>query len=164
MSIGYECDADLHCTFTNTSVCAYDPYSCVNKLQECRDKKTSIWRLPEQPTNALLHDNSTWDLPSSKSLISYYHDNADFLGKETWCKEIDSGNYSTWPVLTFELATTCVLDADETIKGTMSQKRKIIRSIATKNKDSIKLTINATKKIFKSKEVHIFIRHSSKMH
>ena len=46
LSIGNLCDAGLHCTFTRTSVHAYDPITKIIKLQGWRDNKSRLWRFP----------------------------------------------------------------------------------------------------------------------
>ena len=73
------------------------------------------------------------DLPSSTAVIRHNHETAGFPVKKTWCKVITNRNYNTWTGLTVELARRCFPDADETIIGTMSQKKKNIRSTKMKN-------------------------------
>ena len=116
-----------------------------------------------QQTDALLRANRAHDLTSSESLIRYNHSTMCLPVKETWCKATNSGNYSTWPWLTVDLARRHFPDVEETVKLTTSQKIKNIRSTKTENNDKTKLTINATKRLIKSKEEHDFLRYSSKM-
>ena len=70
---------------------------------------------------------SAHDFPSSTSVIRCHHATAGFPVKETWRKEIANGDYNTCPDLTVKLARRHCLDANETIIGTMSQKRENIR-------------------------------------
>ena len=88
------------------------------------DEKLKATYEPPQLTDSLCRANIAHDLPISASLIMHYHENAGFPIKETWCKVIASGNYATWPGLTVELGRWYCPDADETMIGTMSQKRK----------------------------------------
>ena len=70
--------------------------------------------------------NSSCDLPSSTSLIRYYHVTAGFPVKEAWYKSMSNGNYSAWLGLAVELVRICCPGANETIVGTMSQKKNPI--------------------------------------
>ena len=74
--------------------------------------------------------------------------------------------------LTVELTRRYFPDADETIIETMSQKSKNMRCTKIKNIEEKEITLNylndlmkdASTKIEKSNEAHVFIRHSSKLH
>ena len=69
--------------------------------------------------------NSACYFLRSTAVIRYHHATAGFPVKETWCTSIANGNYNIWLVVKVELVRRCFPDADETIIGTMSQKRKI---------------------------------------
>ena len=95
LSINNLCDAGLHCTFTHTSVHAFDPKTSAVKLQGWRDLTSRLWSFP---TRDIMHDqvtpkqnffhqgltvNSACDLTSVLSFIKYHHATAGFPVKET---------------------------------------------------------------------------------
>ena len=63
----------------------------------------------------------SYDLPSSRALITYLHATAGYPVKSTWINAIKQGNYNTWPGLTPALAARYCPDADETRRGHMAQ-------------------------------------------
>ena len=78
--------------------------------------------------NLIFLDNIAYDLPIIAALATCHHATAGFYVKETWCQAIAKGKYATWPGLTVELARRHCPNSEETFLGTMSQKRKNIRS------------------------------------
>ena len=104
-------------------------------------------------------------MPSISSLSTCHHTTSVFPVKETWCQAIGKGNYDTWSGLTVELARRHFPNSKEIVLGTMSKKRKNIRSkknhVTKYNKGD---QPNLTTKVTKSNEAHFFIRHSSKTH
>ena len=104
-------------------------------------------------------------MSSISALITYHHDTAGFLVKETWFQDIEKGNYATWKGLSVDLARWHYPNAEETVLGMTSQKRKNIRSTKkhiTKDNKSNQPNLNTT--FNKYKEAHFFIIHSSKTH
>ena len=45
-SIRNLCDSGMHCIFTPTNVCAYDPNTSVVKLQVWQDSTSMLWHFP----------------------------------------------------------------------------------------------------------------------
>ena len=119
-------------------------------------KVTSMEKKEHMPFCA----KNAWNFPSFSSLIKYDHATEGFSVKETWCKGTHSLNYALWPNLTVELATRYFPDVDETTIVIMSQKRKNVRSTKIKKIEEKEITVNSSKKLMKSIEAHIFIRHS----
>ena len=44
---------------------------------------------------------SAYDMPSVEALIRYFHAAAGFPVRDTWLKAIKSGNFDSWPGLTY---------------------------------------------------------------
>ena len=65
--------------------------------------------------------NSAYDLPSVEGLVQYLHAAEGFLIKSTWLAAIKTGNYATWPGLTYSDASKYYPESTETIKGHMTQ-------------------------------------------
>ena len=70
--------------------------------------------------STILAAYSIYNLPSIEALIRYYHITARFPIKETQCKVIAKGNYSTWPGLNKTVARKYYPNAIEITIGTMS--------------------------------------------
>ena len=109
--------------------------------------------------------NSACSLPSISALIKYHHATARFPVKETWCQAIKQVNYATWSGLTTELARRNCPNSEEKNLGTMSLKRKNIRSTKV---NVIKLNAanqhNVSTKVTKFNEAYFFTQHSSKIY
>ena len=104
-------------------------------------------------------------MPRIAVLVTCHHATAGFPVKETLCQAIAKVNHATWLVLTVELARRHCSNAEETVLGMTSQKRKNIRSTKkhiTKDNKSNQPNLNTT--FNKYKEAHFFIIHSSKTH
>lgn len=131
-SIKNLCDLGLHCTFTSTSVFAFDSSTNRIKLQGWRDKNSGLWRFPicnvklhqsrtiESIPHRILLANNAHDLPSIPALIKHHHAAARFPVKQSWLAAIERGNYATWPGLTVQAVRKHCPEAAETTYGTMS--------------------------------------------
>ena len=72
------------------------------------------------------------DLPSMCALVHYLHTCAGLPVRSTWLAAIKSGNFPSWPGLTYTNASKyCPLSVD-TLKGHMTQTRKGTRSTKPK--------------------------------
>ena len=67
---------------------------------------------PQTPTALNAHD-----LPSVGALVRYLHAAAGFPVKSTWLAAIKTGNFSTWPGLTYANASRYCPNCEETSKG-----------------------------------------------
>ena len=67
-------------------------------------------------------------LPSVEALIRYFHAAAGFPVRDTWLRAIKTGNFTSWPVLTYQNATKYCPTSKETIKGHIVQTRQHVRS------------------------------------
>ena len=117
--------AGLQCTFTPTNICTYDPKTNVVKLQGWRDLTSRLWHFPvceilckkvtpiKQVFQQVFLVNSACYLPSISALITSHYATVGF--------PVNCGNWSGW---TAELARRHCANSEETVLGTMSQKRK----------------------------------------
>ncbi|KAL7531241.1 hypothetical protein ACHAWF_011470, partial [Thalassiosira exigua] len=86
-----------------------------------------------EPRNqATLAAYSAYDLPSVQALVRYFHAAAGFPVRDTWLRAIKNGNFDSWPGLTYNNAARYCPNADETLKGHMTQARQGVRSTKPK--------------------------------
>eukprot|EP00804_Cyclotella_cryptica_P014538 CCRYP_004830-RA/>CCRYP_004830-RA protein AED:0.09 eAED:0.09 QI:0/0/0/1/1/1/3/0/993 len=81
------------------------------------------------PKPTALH---TGDLPSVGALLHYLHTSAGFPVKSTGLAAIKTGNYASWPGLTYANASKYCPDSTETLKGHLTQTRQGLRSTKPK--------------------------------
>ena len=81
---------------------------------------------PAPPASLNAHN-----LPSVGALVRYLHAAAGFSVKSTWLAAIKSGNFSTWPGLTYTNASKYFPTSDETIKGHLTHSQQGVRSTKT---------------------------------
>ena len=87
-----------------------------------------LWKLPLEPQQITDTLNATFDLPSTRQTLAWYHAAAGFPTKETFIDAVRAGNYSTWPGLTIRMITRHFPDSVETAKGHLKGQRQGIRS------------------------------------
>ena len=137
MGIGPLCDHGCRIVFEKTKVTIFskDSTELLRGWRETTGYK--LWRFSPRPgdhpptppdwskgpTSLNAHD-----LPSVGALVRYLHATAGFPVKYTWLGAIKSGNYSSWPGLTYANASTyCPLSVDS-VKGHITQSRQGVRS------------------------------------
>jgi len=140
LGIGKFCDKDCTVVFDKSAVTVFaqDGSSLLQGWREPDGAK--LWRfslLPDQvsaPAWALTTPLAlnAHDLPSVGALVHYLHAAAGFPVKSTWLAAIKSGNYASWPGLTYANASKHCPNSDETIKGHLTQVRQGIRSTKPK--------------------------------
>ena len=146
VGLGPMCDAGYHVTFTADDVIVYKPDEtpvlngwredggarlwCINLLPDPDDVRPHS--APHQC--ASLEAFSAYDLPSVEALVRYFHAAAGFPVRATWLKAIKSGNYASWPGLTYENAAKYCPKAVETTKGHLVQTRQGVRSTKKKKR------------------------------
>ena len=81
---------------------------------------------PQIPTALNAHD-----LPSVGALVCYLRAAAGFPVKSMWLAAIKTGNFSTWPGLTYANASRYCPNCEETSKGHLTQAKQGIRSTKT---------------------------------
>jgi len=172
ISISILCNAGLHCTFTGDSVFAYSPITLKTKLQGWREV-SGLWRFPlidikntnnkcespKQKTTPKFQANNAYDMPSTEASIAFHHASARFPIKETWYQAVKNNNYSSWPGLTAEAVAKYCPNADETIKGTMSQTCQGLWS--TSSKGGQKQILVPDKKTKQKRNLSCPIKHTS---
>ena len=112
--------------------------------------------------------NNSYDILSVKALVRFLHAADGFPFKSTWLDAIRSGNYATWPGLTYKNAKTNHLTSGETLKGHMTQtrqgvcstKRKATPSNPTREVSLISSDIPATK----SNKLFVVVKPVSKLY
>ena len=114
-------------------------------LQGCREPTGAcLWRFSLQPgrhhhtpnrsppaptpTPTTLTANNAYGIPSVKAIVRFLQSAAGFPVKSTWLDAIGSGNYATWPGLTYENAKTYHPTTTEKLKVHMTQTRQGLRS------------------------------------
>ena len=78
-----------------------------------RPKDNHVSSIQPEPPQTLTALN-THDLPSVGALVRYLHAAAGFLVKSTWLAAIKTGNFSTWPGLTYANASRYSPNCEET--------------------------------------------------
>ena len=68
------------------------------------------------------------DLPSIGKLVCYLHAAARFPVKFTWLADIHAGNFTSWPGLTLANSAQYCPSSVKSLKGHLTQSRKVIRS------------------------------------
>ena len=84
---------------------------------------------PPPPTHAA---NKANEMPSVQAPVRFLQAAAGYPVKSTWLSAIRSGNYKTWPGITYENAKTYHPTITETLKGNMKQTRQGVRSTKKK--------------------------------
>ena len=142
--IGPTCNAGYTVTFTSKDVTLYSARGLTILTGWRETHMPKMWRFvlspnkepttPATPRNkrTSLRDYSAYDLPSVESLVRYLHVTAGFPTKHTWINAIKSGNFDTWPGLTYYNASNYLPQATNTIKGYMTQTKKGVRTTEVK--------------------------------
>jgi hypothetical protein len=168
LGIGKFCDKDCTVVFDKSAVTVFAKDGS-SLLQGWRDPDgAKLWRfslLPDQvstPAWALTTPLAlnAHDLPSVGALVHYLHAAAGFPVKSTWLAAIKSGNYASWPGLTYANASKYCPDSDETIKGHLTQVRQGIRSTKPKAPSQ---PAQPAPPATPSKEMHIWTEPISKL-
>ena len=107
---------------------------------------------------------SAYDLTSVEALIRYFHAAAGFPVQDTGIKAIQAGNFRSWPGHTLQNATKYCPMSKETIKGYMVQKRQNVRSTKCEHTNPIALRPPKPVSIPTYNELHIRVKHISKMY
>ena len=105
------------------------------------------------------------NLPSVGVLVKYLHACEDFPVRSTWLAAIKSGNYASWPGLTFVNAVKYCPISVETIRSHMAQSRQGTRS--TKPKPAAKVPLpNITSQLTteRSNEPFVVVKPISKLY
>jgi hypothetical protein len=82
---------------------------------------------PVQPSPLALANN-VQRLRTKEQLCDYLHRAAGHPVKKTWLAAVKSGEYTTWPGLTYELASKHMQVTEETAIGHLHKRRHNIRS------------------------------------
>jgi hypothetical protein len=78
--------------------------------------------------------NNVHRLRTKEQLCDYLHRAAGHPVKKTWLAAIKTGEYATWPGLTYELVSNHLYDTEETAMGHLHKRRQNIRSTKLKPK------------------------------
>ncbi len=170
--VGKLCDNGCRVLFDTHSVTVFNKQNDSILLQGWRETTgAKLWRfslLPDdhpQPPNLPAAHSATphlalnaGDLPSIGALVHYLHAAAGFPVKATWLAAIKSGNYSSWPGLTYANAAKYCPNSTETVKGHLKQTRQGLRS--TKPKPPKPSFSPSTP----SHELHVYIEPVSKLY
>ena len=89
--------------------------------------------------------------------MRYLHAAAGFPVKDTWLRAIKSGNYATWPGLTYNNAAKYCPDTNAIIMGHMVHTRQGVRS----TKPRPKKPKNPMTQEELPRELHVQVRHVS---
>ena len=139
MGIGEFCDADCNVLFTKTSVTIFDKKGepvITGWWDNNGPKWWNISLLPNEDDYPVINKSEqtmievyiAYDIPSVSALVSYFHEAAEYTVRSTWLNAIKSGNYASWPGLTYNNASRYCHSADKTIKGHTVQNRQEVRS------------------------------------
>ena len=111
VGVGTLCDADCTIVFTKSSVTVLDPQDKTILTGWRKRTGPKLWRLsfcpqhqtvaPTGSATASLKAFSDYDLPCVEALVHYLHAAAGFPVRSTWIAAIKSGNYSSWPGITY---------------------------------------------------------------
>ena len=82
---------------------------------------TDMPLLPDDHKTTTLQSFSAYDLPSVEALIRYLHAAAGFSIRNPWVKFIKSGNFASWPGLTYQNASKTCPITNKILKGHMAQ-------------------------------------------
>ena len=69
-----------------------------------------------------------YELTNTEKVVAWYHATACYPTKTTWLKEIDTGFFATWPLLTMKEVRKNFPEAEETSKGHMRRIKSGVRS------------------------------------
>ena len=123
--------------------------------------------MPNSAEQTNLRAYSAYDLPSTYSLVQYFHAADGFPVSTTCLKAIKTGNYRTWPGLTLANATSYCPSSYETIKGHISQPIQGVRSTKPKI-TQIPIPTTSTEDsplpYTRSRELHMHTVHASKLY
>jgi hypothetical protein len=124
-------DSGCSVTFTALNVMVTNGESTI--LTGLRDKESSLWRAPLEPTPPLNvgQEHSAQHIYEQKSIqdtITYLH--ACFFSPVTgtWIKSIQNGHFATWPSVTVDNVRKYLFKSDATEQGHINQIRQNIRS------------------------------------
>ncbi|KAL7536213.1 hypothetical protein ACHAWF_005402, partial [Thalassiosira exigua] len=143
VGLGPVCDAGYHVTFTANDVIIYKPDN-TPVLNGCNGAR--LWHINLLPDlddviphsaphqRASLEAFSAYDLPNVEALVRYFHAATGFLVCATLLKAIKSGNYASWPGLTYENAAKYCPKAFETTIGHLLQTRQGVCSTKKKKR------------------------------
>ena len=94
----------------------------------------SISPLPDNDPhqNTTLNAFSAYNLSSVEALVIYFHAVAGYPVRSTWLREIEAGNFASFPGLTLANTKRFCPSADETIKGHLVQECQGTRSSRAK--------------------------------
>ena len=117
--------------------------------------------------NTSLQYFSAYDLPSVEAIVCYLHAAEGFHVRNTWLQAITSGNFESWPGLTYRNEAKSWPITDETLKGNMAQVRQRVQSTNTKPQNNPTPQNNLSKAISiprntPSNEIHIQVEHTRK--
>jgi hypothetical protein len=105
-------------------------------LNGTRDKDSGLWRFPlEEPTPCKTLPQHTahnvYDKKSIQDTISYLHACCFSPVQYTWIKDIEDGQFVTWPSLMVDNVHKYLLKYDTMVKCHVNQIRQHIRSTKT---------------------------------
>jgi hypothetical protein len=131
LSVGQMCDSGCSVMFKASKVTVTNGESTI--LTGLRDKESSLWRVPLDPTPPLNvgQEHSAHNVYEHKSIqdtITYLHACCFSPVTDMWIKSIRNGNFATWPSVTVANVRKYLFKSDATAKGHMNQIRQNIRS------------------------------------
>ena len=108
-------------------------------------------------------DRQSFDLPSIRALVGFYHACLGFPIKQTWLDAIKAGNCDTFEGLTCSNAAKYCPDADKTIMGRLAQQRQNVRSTKPKQPTPAPLMVLPTTITTPSNQVYVVRQPLSKL-
>ena len=174
MGIGPLCDHGCRVVCEKTSITVYslDDDVLLHRRQEPKGAK--LWRFVLRPKGhtSLPGDYSTrptalnaYNLPSVAALVCYLHACAGFPVRSIWLVDVKSGNFASWPGLTYENATKYCPVSIDSLKGYMTQTRQdlCITKPKTLNKEALPGITSQIPSV-KSKELYVVIEPINKLY
>ena len=140
LGIGNLCNDNYTVIFTKQTVQVFNPQGDTI-LTGCRNQAgPHLWNFllfptsrntPLAPPNAQITTTTSFSayyLPRVEALVRFYHTVEVFPFKSIWLQAINSGNFSTWPILTTTNATNFFPDSVKISKGHMTKTRQVLCS------------------------------------
>ena len=127
LSLGQLCDNNCDVLLSKNNLHVFKNNKPI--MKGLRNRFDGLWDVnvpinnTQQTINIIIPKNTT-----KKSLIQFYHAACSSPAKATFIKAIKSGNFSTWPGLTVELATKFLEPTIATHFGHLKQERMNLQS------------------------------------
>ena len=186
--VGPICDANFTVTFIRDAVVVRDSTNRTILTGWIEEQAPYLWRIALLPDNADIPEvpqyaarvslaaYSAYDLPSVEALVRYFHAAAGLTVRSTWLDAIKAGNNESWPGLTLNNARKYCPSSNKTILGHLVQGRQGVcftrrgrrgaRSPATPATMPAPTGVTSDNQLshHTSKEMHIQVRHISKLY